>query len=88
MCSKTIKNSVVCRKHQDILNVLRTLLFQSHIPLKVWIDCVMTTCLINQLPSLLLNNNTPYELLYNKPFDYSSLRIFRCLNFAHMVNIN
>lgn len=66
------QNSVVERKHQHLLNVARSLLFQSNILLKYWSDCVITvTFLINRLPSPLLNNVFPYQCLQQKLHDYS-----------------
>ena len=38
--------------------------------------------LINRIPTPVLNYATPYELLYHKPIDYSSFRVFGCLAFA------
>ena len=37
---------------------------------------------INRIPSPLLYYKSPYELLYHKPIDYSSFRVFGCLAFA------
>lgn len=78
------QNARVERKHRNILETARALRFQANLPLKYWGDCVMTAVhLINRLPTPVLQNKTPYEVLYEQPTPYAHLKIFGCLAFAY-----
>jgi len=58
------KNDIVERKHQQLLNITRNLLFQSNVPDVFWCFVVQhAACLINCMPTSLINNVTPYEKL-------------------------
>jgi len=59
------QNSVIERKHQHVLNVTRSLLFQSSLPKCYWSYVVNHVVhLINKMPSAILKNKSPYEMLY------------------------
>ena len=74
------QNGRVERKHQHILNVGRALLFQSHLPQIFWSYAILhAVFLINRIPSPLMHNSSPFELLYNKAPLYENFKPFGCL---------
>ena len=71
------------RKHQDILNITKALLFQSLLPNFFWnFATAHTVFLLNRLPSVALDFCTPYEKLYCKLPNLSFLKVFGCQCYA------
>ena len=66
------------------MNVARALRFQGSLPIKFWGECVLTAgYLINRTPSLILNGQTPYQVLYGVEPTYHNLRVLGSLCYAH-----
>lgn len=80
------QNETAERKNRHILEVARSLLFQTNIPKKFWGEAVLTTTyLINRLPSCILKFNTLIQS-FQKHFPTSKLAVFhqKCLNALHL----
>lgn len=74
------QNGVVERKHRHILEMARALRFHAQLPVMFWGECVLTAVhIINKLPTKILDNKTPYEVIFRKKPNYDYLRVFGCL---------
>lgn len=79
------QNGLVERKHRHILNIARAIKFQASIPDPYWGDCVIlihAAYLINGIPTPLLNNQTPFEVIFHKSPSFDHIRIFGWLCYA------
>lgn len=70
---------MVERKHRHIVDLGLTLISHASLPLKFWDHAFLTAVyLINRLPTMSLNQNIPYAILFNQLPDYKFLRVFGC----------
>jgi hypothetical protein len=83
------QNFVVERKHRHIQNVARSFLFHSGIPKCYWcfIFCYVVH-IINCLPSRLLKQKSPFQLLHGKSPSLLDLKTFGCLCYATTTSQN
>ncbi|GJV27034.1 ribonuclease H-like domain-containing protein [Tanacetum coccineum] len=73
------------RMLRTINNLIRTLLFQAHIPPSYWVEALnMDAHLLNILPSTAINNEIPFTKLYNQTPTYEHLRLFGCLRYPRV----
>lgn len=72
----TLQNGCVKRKHIHLTETARTFLVAFMVPHKYWVEAFSTKLyLINRLPTSGLDVS-PWELLTNKPPNYSKLKVF------------
>ncbi|GJS54724.1 ribonuclease H-like domain-containing protein [Tanacetum coccineum] len=70
---------------RTINNLIRTLLFQAHLPPTFWVEALhMAAHLLNILPSTAINNEIPHTRLYKTTPNYADLRVFGCLCYPHV----
>nr|KYP67068.1 Retrovirus-related Pol polyprotein from transposon TNT 1-94 [Cajanus cajan] len=85
-CASTPQqNGVAERKNHHLLNVVCTLMLDSFVPSHFWCGALSTIVhLINQLPSPILNNDSPFLRLFGKSPTYSTLFTFGCVCYVHL----
>lgn len=77
------QNGRVEIRHRNLLEMARAMRFQSGVPLQYWGECVMAAIHVtNRLPTPVLHDATPYEVLNSVSPNYSTLKIFGCLIIA------
>ncbi|CAL9217264.1 unnamed protein product [Arabidopsis halleri] len=77
------QNGVAERKNRHLMEVSRAMLFHKHMPKRFWGDAVMTACyLINRIPTRVLNDQSPFQVLNNQNPNIEHLRVFGCVCFV------
>jgi hypothetical protein len=83
------QNGRVERKHQHILNVGRALLYQSNLPKSFWSYAVVhAVFIINKIPTPILQNRSPHELMHGALPDLQILKVFGSLVYASTLQNN
>jgi len=79
------QNDTVERRHRHIVETGLTRLGQCSAPLRFWNYAFESSIyLINRMPTLVLQNKSPFECLFRRTPDYNFLRTFRCLCFPFL----
>ena len=88
------QNGIAERKNKHLLEVARSLLFTTQVPMYLWGEAVLTAAyLINLMPSKVLQFQTPSDF-FNQCFSTSRIsitlspKIFGCVAFVHIHNQN
>jgi transposase InsO family protein len=67
------------RKHRHVIETGLSLLSHAYMPLHFWDDAFQSACyLINRIPTLVLQNKSPFEKLFKSVPDYLFLKTFGC----------
>jgi hypothetical protein len=81
------QNGVAEHMNRTIISEARCMLSNSGLRQKFWAEVASTAChLINYSPSTAINKKTPLDLWSGSPYDYSQLKMFGCIAYAHVDN--
>lgn len=73
------QNGTVERRHRQLLEVARALMFLASLPPKYWGEAIMmATSIMNVLPSKVLKWRSPHELLYKEEPKLNMFKVFGC----------
>ena len=83
-CADTSQqNGKAERKLHHILDVVRATTIADSTPSQFWGEAALTAnYTINRCPSPIVQNQTPYNLLFGSSPSYDLLRVFRCVYFV------
>ena len=83
------QNGVAERKHRHIVECALTMLSYSQLPPSYWSYAVSTAVhIINRLPTPILQNSTPWEVLFKYKPEITHLRSFGCVCFPLLRSYN
>ncbi|GKA32285.1 putative RNA-directed DNA polymerase [Tanacetum coccineum] len=70
------------------IDFLKSITFEAKLPKRFWGKCILTaTYIINRLPSKVIDDKTPFELVFNQKPDYENMRVFGCLTYHRKTDI-
>lgn len=74
------------RKNRHLLEVVRALLIEAHMPLCYWGEALTSAAyLINRIPSSTIDFKTPYQALTEAPTTTNlPPHVFGCVAFVHL----
>ena len=77
------QNGVAERKNRHLMEVTRSMMFHTSVPKSFWGDAVLTACyLINRIPTRVLQDCSPFEVLNKAKPSIDHMRVFGCLCFV------
>ena len=77
------QNGVAERKNRHLMEVARSMMFHTNVPKRFWGDAVLTACyLINRIPTRILQDLSPYEVLNKTRPTIDHMRVFGSLCFV------
>eukprot|EP00253_Pinus_taeda_P023266 PITA_23266 len=83
------QNGVIERMNRTIMEKVRSMLPNSRLEKKFWVEAVRTACyLINRSPTTTFTGGIPKEVWTGKNLNYSHLKIFGCKPFVHIPKEN
>ncbi|CAL2226790.1 unnamed protein product [Prunus armeniaca] len=81
------QNGAAERMNQTLMERKRSMRFHVGLPDSFWAEAVNhASYLINRLPFTILGFKSAEEVWFEKPVDYSKLRVFGCSAYAHIPN--
>lgn len=79
------QNGLAERMNRTLLERVRCMILNANLSKTFWGEALSTACyLVNRCPSSAIDFKTPMELWSDAPADYSKLRVFGCLAYAHV----
>lgn len=75
-------NGLAERKHRHLVETGKTMLHQASMPSSYWPHALeIASYLINRMPTSVLQNKSPYEVLFRTKPNYIKLQVFGCLTY-------
>ena len=82
------QNSVAEWMNQTLLERARSMISNTGLGKELWTEAVNTACyLTNRSPSMAIKCKIPEEVWSGRTLDYSSLRVFSCEAYSHILSV-